>query len=355
LELSLGAGVTVVSGNNGHGKTNLLEAIHWVTQGWSFRTRSFESAVRFGADEAWLRMEGTTHGGRPHRQGMMWRSGELSVKVGVQESKSLSALHGNIYAILLGPEDIEIVKDGPERRRRWIDLLLCQRYPEGLDLLQRYRRILAQRNRFLKDHRGQSATQIVDLPTLEVLTEQLGVLGAAVMVRREALIHELQGEVSRYYAQLSDQAESIEMEYQGSVHMDAEPELAAKLVRKMNAMRTLEFAQGITAAGPQKDELLIRFSGNRASLREAGSQGQCRTTALAMGLVAVDVALGLDSEPPILLLDDIFAELDSVRRSSLAALIRDKQCQVLVATPRAEDLPFHADARLFVAAGKVVQ
>lgn len=354
-EVTIGTGITVVSGKNGQGKTNFLEAIHWVTQGWSFRSRSFESAVRFGADEAWLRMEGTAHGGRPHKQGMLWRSRELSVKVGAQESKGLAALHGNVYAVLLGPEDIELVKDGPERRRRWIDLILCQRYPEGLDLLQRYRRILAQRNRFLKDHRGQSVIPISELQTLDIFTEQLAQLGAAIMVRREALVHELRSEVSKYYAQLSNEAEAIEIEYIGSVKIDVESELASKLLRKMNAMRTLEFSQGITAAGPHKDELLIRFCANRTALRETGSQGQCRTTALAMGLVAIDVALTLDSEPPILLLDDIFSELDTSRRGALAELIRDKNCQVLVATPRAEDLPFHADAHLVVESGKIIE
>lgn len=352
-ELEFGAGITVVCGKNGQGKTNLLEAIHWVTQGWSFRARKFDAATLWNAEEAWLRMEGSAHG-RSHQQALLWRSGDLQVKVNGTESRSLSDLHGAVYAVMLGPEDIALVREGPEHRRRWLDLMLCQRNPENLDLLQRYRRILAQRNRWLKDHKAPSASPTEEeWPVLETLTEQIADLGAAVMVRREALLAELEGEVSSYYTQLSNGAESIQLNYKGSVNLDTQAELKGKLLRKMKAMRSMELAQGVTVAGPHKDDITIVFQESGMPLREAGSQGQCRCTALAMGLVALDVAIGIDAEPPILLLDDIFAELDADRRRAFAECIKAKNCQVFVATPRLEDLPFAADHVLHVECGRV--
>lgn len=352
-EIEFGSGITVICGNNGQGKTNLLEAIHWVTQGWSFRARKFESAVLWNAKEAWLRMEGSACG-RLHQQGLLWRGGEVVVKVAAQESKSLVDLHGHVHAVMLGPDDIALVREGPEHRRRWLDVMLCQRSAENLDLLQRYRRILAQRNRWLKDHKAPAASPMDhEWVVLDTLTGQLADLGALVMVRRAALLTELENGVAAYYAQLSNGSESIHLSYRGSVNLDSQEELRGKLLRKMNAMRAVELAQGVTAAGPHKDDVAIVFGGSGASLREAGSQGQCRSTALAMGLVSLDVALGIDAEPPVLLLDDIFAELDADRRRAFAECIKAKNCQVFVATPRLEDLPFAADHVLRLEQGVV--
>ncbi len=353
-ELRFGPGVTVVAGKNGQGKTNLLEAIHWVTQGFSPRTRSFDGAVKWQADEAWIRMEGLGKTGHPVRQGILWRGGAVVTKVDATESRSLVALHGNLHVVMMGPEDIALIKDGPDQRRRWVDLLLSARYTDGLDLLMRYRRTLAQRNRWLKDRRG--GTQVsspADWQAFEALTEQLSTLGATIMVRRSQLLQELSPQVSAYYHDLSSGAEAVELEYLGSVKVEEGDEsfVQAKLLRKMTAMRTVELSQGITAAGPHRDDIAVRFALHGASLRESGSQGQCRTAALAMGIVALDVGSGKEVEPPILLLDDIFAELDAYRRNALADLIRAKKCQVFVATPRAEDLPFSADAMLHVEAG----
>ena len=359
-ELGFHAGTTVVTGRNGQGKTNLLEAIHWVTQGWSFRSRSFEPALRFGTDECWLRMEGSVHGGRPHRQALWWRKGELSTKVNDEEFRTMAGLHGHLHAVLLGPEDIALVKEGPERRRRWLDVLVAETSVDGLELLQRYRRLLLQRNRWLKDRKGGTVQAApAEWTAFEVLTEELARHGGQIMARRLDLLQRLAPEASRHYAELSCEAEEVAWACTGSVHpptglqgAELATELQGKLQRKMTAMRSVELAQGITCAGPHKDDVLLTFRSG-ATLRETGSQGQCRTAALAMGLVALDVALGADTEPPILLLDDIFAELDAERRSALANLIRTKKCQVFAATPRAEDLPFSADDMLHVKSGAV--
>ena len=362
MELVLGSGITVVNGRNGQGKTNLLEAIHWVTQGWSPRARSLEFAVQWKCTEAWLRMEGTASGGLPHRQALLWRNGSSTSKVAETENRGLAALHGHVRAVMMGPEDIALVREGPEHRRRWIDLLLTGRFPEGLDLLMRYRRILAQRNRWLKDHRGHPAPlNEADRATLDSLTAELARLGAAVIVRRNFLLEELRPLLVELNAQLACGGEMLDVEYvsgvnlSGDASMEQEPGIAEVLLRKLQGVRSWELLQGVTGTGPHRDDIAIRFAGSGANLREAGSQGQCRTAALALGMTALHEAAGLDSEPPILLLDDIFAELDAERRSALAGLIRSQNCQVLIATPRAKDLPFSCDAQVLVENGVAVR
>jgi len=355
-EIAFQPGIAVVAGLNGQGKTNLLEAIHWVTQGWSFRTRRFDDCVRFQAEEAWLRMEGTQQGGHKLQQAIHWTPKQVTVKSAETQGTGMALLHGHLSAIFLGPDDIALVKEGPEGRRRYLDVLLCRQHTDGVDLLTRYRRVLAQRNRFLKDHRGLSLQAgSSDEAVLDALSEQLAHLGARIQMRRQQLWSELEAPIGDYYRQLSQGAEAITGSLRTSVHFEpgmTESDVTGKLHRKLLALRASELQQGITGTGPHRDDLELRFSAG-ASLRETASQGQCRTTALALGLVALDTALAADPEPPILLLDDIFAELDAERRTALAKVIRVKNCQVLAATPRAEDLPFSSDYSLQVHAGVV--
>jgi len=356
-ELSFQPGITVISGRNGQGKTNLLEAIHWVTQGWSFRARRFEDSVRFQAEEAWLRMEGSRQGDQKIQQGIHWTPQRTLVKAGETQGSGMAILHGHVSAVFLGPDDIDLVKDGPEGRRRYLDVLMCRLYPDGVDLLTRYRRTLAQRNRFLKDRRGTYiASGSPDEAVLDSLSEQLALLGARIQLRRQKLWNDLEPHLGEYYRLLSHDAESITGSLRTSVHAEegmSEADVAAKIGRKLLALRNMELQQGITGTGPHRDDLELRFAPDGAPLRETASQGQSRTTALALGLVALDTALHNNSEPPILLLDDIFAELDAERRQALAQLIRTKNCQVFAATPRAEDLPFHSDTLLYVQSGQV--
>jgi DNA replication and repair protein RecF len=157
-------------------------------------------------------------------------------------------------------------------------------------------------------------------------------------------VNEVASIIATYYKTLAAGSDQISCSYKSSVVSSANSfdteKLKSAFAEKLESLESAERLQGITLAGPQKDDLALCSSGHE--LRSVGSQGQCRSAAIAMRFASVDVA-NTHLTPPVLLLDDIFAELDPARRGAVAEVIREKKCQVFVATPRAEDLPFSPD------------
>lgn len=362
-DLPINPGITLISGSNGHGKTNVLEALHWVSQGWSFKSRTFEQTLQFGQSESWLQIEGLRlETQESWRQDLQYKQGQLHVRTPEKEGASSALLHGHFLGKYMGPEDISLVREGPELRRRWLDILLCQRHHQGVEILSKYKRILQQRNRWLKDHKGQVFSQLDNTQKVlwETFSEHLSQLGSQIISMRLQLLREIAQPLYNYYQELSTGAESIDIQYASfykntALNLDhCKPqELQILLRQKLESIRNLELHQGVTGAGPHKDDVLFRFVANQQLLREIGSQGQCRTVALAMGLVSLDIAQFRNHQTPLLLLDDIFAELDASRREALAQLIRGKSCQALIASPRAADLPFAVECQWTIIQGAI--
>jgi DNA replication and repair protein RecF len=342
MDLSMGDGVTVISGKNGVGKTTILEAIHLLCQGFSFRSRDLRELIRWDAPEMLLRGEFSVDGVLATRAFSLNRTPSLTAKMDGVECKSLSAFFGKIPAVIMEPADMELVRGGPEERRRWMDEILCFRKVANLDCLRRYRRVLTQRNQWLR-HNRQGCAVGGDV-LLQVLTRQLVDLGVTIWQERLELVNEVASIIATYYKTLAGGSDQISCSYKSSVVSSANSfdteKLKSAFAEKLESLESAERLQGITLAGPQKDDLALCSSGHE--LRSVGSQGQCRSAAIAMRFASVDVA-NTHLTPPVLLLDDIFAELDPARRGAVAEVIREKKCQVFVATPRAEDLPFSPD------------
>lgn len=337
--LELQGGITVVSGANGKGKTNLLEALHVAATGISFRTRGEDSLVRWGANSLALRLYGEGPYGS-HYQALTWHHSEgRKVKVQEKEGKLLSALLGHVPVVAMTPGDIALVQGAPELRRRFLDSLLCQWRPQTLDILRRYNRILLQRNRWLRD-----AEQPGRGETLDVLSEQLSAWGAKFVVQRQALLRELAGPAAHIYGELSRGSEAFGLRLAYECE-DSVENTQDYLQRELHSKRSAELARRTTLVGPHKDELFLELQGY--SLREFGSQGQCRSAALALRLGASTVLQHQTKQAPLLLLDDIFAELDPHRRAAVGELV-GQGGQVLCATPNACDLPFIGDAEILL-------
>lgn len=354
-DIPLHPGVTLVEGRNGHGKTNFLEALHWVTQGWSFRTRQLPTTIRQGENEAWLQVEGLLENQRTWKQDLLYSPNSIRARTSEGEFSSLTALHGHLWATYLGPQDIALLREGPELRRKWLDVLLTQHYADGVPLLSAYKRILLQRNHFLKMHRGQNSNQLSIEQSLvfETLSTQLATLGARVMLYRQSVLDNVEPYIRDTYAKLAGEQEHIKCFYQSSCHLSMQSSaesIQSFLLEKLQQSKHQEFLIGHTAHGPHKDDVRITFQESGLLLREIGSQGQCRSAALALGLSALNLR---PENPPILLLDDVFSELDSERRIALAQQIRGKSAQILVASPRTEDLPFAVDQQLCVYRGDI--
>ncbi|MFA6341865.1 MAG: DNA replication and repair protein RecF [Fibrobacteraceae bacterium] len=344
MDLSIGDGVTVISGRNGVGKTTILEAVHLLCQGFSFRSRDLRDLIRWDSPEMMMRGELILNDVQSVRAFRLNRSQSLVAKIDGVECKSLSAFFGSSPAVIMEPADIELVRGAPEERRHWMDEILCFRKASNMDTLRRYRRILAQRNQWLRQNRQGVSCAVGGEALLQVLTHQLIDLGADIWRERLELVYEVSGIISAYYKTLANGTDEITCGYKSAVVSDQVPmdieTVKLTFAEKLESLESAERLQGVTLAGPHKDDFTLCSSGHE--LRSVGSQGQCRSAAIAMRFASVDVA-NTHLISPVLLLDDVFAELDLVRRGAVADVIREKKCQVLVATPRAEDLPFTPD------------
>ena len=389
MDCSFDAGINVICGPNGCGKTTILETVHLLAQGFSFRSRDLRELITWKQNEMILRGEFNDEG-RSRMRALRVYSRGCDVRENGESLKSSTSFFGTCPAVIMQPSDIELLRGGPEVRRHWLDEILCYRSSANALVLRRYKRVLQQRNRWLKEFK-QSGSAVGGEDLFRVLTQQLIELGAKLWSARIALSKEVSEIITRYYRKLSGGVDEITCAYKSSIlkSLDAldaaepmsdemmdeipsdavstpgtvtenapdtasaecagagegvsEEMLRNAFARKLADLEYVERLQGMTMAGPHRDDLALCASGYE--MRSVGSQGQCRSAAVAMRFAAVDVASRYLMKP-ILLLDDIFAELDVNRRDAVASLIREKECQVIIATPQAEDLPFKADATI---------
>ena len=380
MDCNFDAGINVICGPNGCGKTTILESIHLLSQGFSFRSRDLRELIRWKQNELILRGEFEDENRTRMRAIRVYSRGS-DVRENGEALKSPTAFFGTCPAVIMQPSDIELLRGGPEVRRHWLDEILCYRSSANALILRRYKRVLQQRNKWLKEFK-QNGSAVGGEDLFRVLTQQLIELGAKLWTARIVLSKEVSEIITRYYRKLSGGVDEITCAYKSSIlktldALDAADPLSDEMMdeipvgenapgaacaecansdatdgvseemlrnafaRKLADLEFVERLQGMTMAGPHRDDLALCASGYE--MRSVGSQGQCRSAAVAMRFAAVDVASRYLTKP-ILLLDDIFAELDVYRRDAVASLIREKECQVVIATPQAEDLPFKADS-----------
>ena len=390
MDCNFDTGINVICGPNGCGKTTILESIHLLSQGFSFRSRDLRELITWKNSEFILRGE-FNDDGRSRMRALRVYSRGSEVRENGESLKSPTLFFGTCPAVIMQPSDIELLRGGPDVRRHWLDEILCYRSASNAQILRRYKRVLQQRNKWLKEFK-QNGSAVGGEDLFRVLTQQLIELGAKLWAARLSLSKEVSEIITRYYRKLSGGVDEITCAYKSSIlksldaldaaesmsdeMMDEIPANAGTLMaaessatyvaggnvpeadstdavseemlknafaRKLADLEFVERLQGMTMAGPHRDDLSLCVSGYE--MRSVGSQGQCRSAAVAMRFAAVDVASRYLTKP-ILLLDDIFAELDVNRRDAVASLIREKECQVVIATPQAEDLPFKADSMI---------
>ena len=381
-------GINVIHGKNGCGKTTVLEAVHLLAQGFSFRAHDLKELIAWNANEMILRGAFEYDGRELARAVQVGRYKNI-VKENGEPLRAVSQFFGTAPAVIMQPSDIELLRGAPEIRRRWLDEILCFRSASNAKVLRDYRRVLQQRNQWLRQFKKDGAA-LGGEDLFHVLTDQLVALGAKLWAARISLSNEISPIITGYYRRLSGGVDTITCNYKSSILKDldaldaavfmdeneleavaaegspqyvpeggdagengaggsagdvpvSEEMLKNAFAEKLVGLEFIEKLQGITMSGPHKDDLALCASGYE--MRSVGSQGQCRSAAIAMRFAAVDVAARYLTKP-VLLLDDIFAELDVDRRGAVASLIREKDCQVLIATPQVEELPFKADAEI---------
>lgn len=345
VTLDLDPGVTALVGANGQGKTNLVEAVGYVASHGSHRVAGDGPLVRRGAARAIIRAVVVADG----RRTLV----ELEINSGRANRAQLNRAPlprarealGVLRAVLFAPEDLAIVKGDPTERRRYLDELLVLRTPRYAGVRADYERVLKQRNALLRSAsgaRGAIRRGGADaLRTLDVWDAHLARHGAELLAARFGLVADLRPHVANAYDTLADPAHGqVDLVYRTSLgdSFGTRPEvesLAAAFRDALTEGRAAELERGVTLIGPHRDELVLTIG--ELPARGYASHGESWSFALALRLAACDL-LRADGDAPVLLLDDVFAELDERRRSRLADLVGGAE-QVLVTAAVSADVP----------------
>ncbi len=359
VDVALESGVTAFIGRNGQGKTNLVEAIDYLSRLSSHRVATDAPLVRAGADQAIVRAA-VVKDGRTAVLEVELNPGRANRgRINKSTLPKVRDLVGLVRTVIFSPEDLTLVKGDPGDRRRFLDDLLVLRTPRLAGTRADYDRVLKQRNSLLKSARfgnRQSA-----LATLGVWDANIARVGAELLDERLQLVAALRPYVGRAYATVARGAgrDDAKIDYRSSIPALAEPDelpdraaLTDALMAEVERRRDDELDRGISLVGPHRDELLLALGDLPA--KGYASHGESWSLALALRLASFDL-LRDDGDDPILILDDVFAELDTERRRQLAELVAGAE-QVLVTAAVAADVPeVLAGARYLVGDGEVTR
>jgi DNA replication and repair protein RecF len=350
LVLNLDPGVTVFIGSNGFGKTNIIEAIGYLTTLSSHRVSTDAPLVRIGTESAYLKGVVENLGRSTTIELEINPSRANRGRINQNAQRSTREIIGHIRSVLFAPEDLALVKGDPNERRKFLDILLVLRNPRYASTLSDYERVLKQRNALLKSAAGMRRVDVSALTTLEVWDQQLVAIGSELILARMQLVSALAKPVAQNYKHLAEGHE-ISLVYQSTTWQDPQnheavelAEVAAGFRIALDGVRKREFERGITLAGPHRDDLFLSLRSH--PLRGYASQGESWSYALALKLASYDL-LRSDGVEPILILDDVFSELDTTRRDRLSVLI-SKNEQILITAAVPEDLPAELDGRRVV-------
>jgi DNA replication and repair protein RecF len=335
LRLEPDPGVNVVVGPNGSGKTNLLEGIGYLSTLASFRSAPNDAVVRQGEDSAVIRGEVERGGSAALVEIELTRHGRNRAQVNRRRLIRTADLLGEVRAVFFLPDDLDIVKRGPAGRRELLDRLAVQLAPAAQLDLAEYDRALRQRNTLLRQSHGLEP----DRATLEVWDDRLSQAGARVVIRRRAAMRALGRHLGDTYSLIAGTPTGVEMRYATgwTEEQDGEvPALAAALAAALRAARRLDRERRATTVGPHRDEPSLWIDGRETRTR--ASQGEQRTLALSLRLASFHSVSEVVGEAPLLLLDDVFSELDLKRSGALSGAL-PTEAQVFVTSARDEEVP----------------
>jgi len=368
LELPLQPGVNLLVGRNGQGKTNLVEAIFYAATLNSHRVSGYLPLVKHQQDKAVMRILA----GFEDRENLIELelnvSGANRARINRSDTPRVRDVLGLVSAVIFSPEDLDIVKRDPSNRRAFIDDLLVQLTPRLAGVFSDYDRVLKQRNTLLKTSRNLPKDS-PGLDTLAAWDDSLIKLGTEIIAFRQELIKRIASPLLSSYEAIADEKNNPSIKYKSSLTGSniAEPEvfvedflvtsdreeIETQFRTKLELVKTKELERGISLVGPHRDDLVLYLGDYPA--KGFVSHGESWSYALALKLASAQLLREeARAGDPILILDDVFAELDSTRRTRLANLVSDNE-QVLITAAVVEDVPTELSAnRIFVTAGEIV-
>lgn len=361
LKITLSPGVTVFVGRNGFGKTNIVEAIGYLAHLSSHRVSTDAPMVRSGTKDARVSATVVNHGRELTAHLLLKPHAANLAQLNRTRLQSPRELLGVLRTVLFAPEDLALVRGEPAERRRYVDDIMCIRQPRLAGVRADYEKVLRQRNALLKTagralRSGyDSADGAAALSTLDVWDQQLSHLGAQLIAARIALLGELAPAIHAAYAAIAPESRTASVEYQSKVDLRALGEakeetlihtpsaeaaspdvIEALMLSELGALRNKEIDRGVSLAGPHRDDIVLRLGQDPA--KGFASHGETWSFALSLRLAEFELLKRDAGSDPVLILDDVFAELDAKRREKLVHLAAGAE-QVLITAAVDEDLP----------------
>ena len=310
-EIKLNENINVFYGENAQGKTNIIESIFLSSIGKSFRTNKEKELIKFNEPKALIEIDYEKSD----------RNGNIKIEIGEKKQiylngiklKKLSELLGNINIVIFTPDDINILKGGPQNRRKFLDIMISQLRPNYMHILTLYNKTLEQRNNYLK----QIKTENKDQNLLDIWDEKLIEYGIKIYEYREEFIEKIKNKINNIHKEITQNKEEIEIEYFSDANT------RQNFINELKSRRKLDIIKGFTTKGIHRDDFVVYINGREVEIY--GSQGQHRTAILSLKLSELNVIYDEIGEYPILLLDDFMSELDDKRRKNFLNNIKDIQ------------------------------
>ncbi|BAZ41745.1 DNA replication and repair protein RecF [Calothrix sp. NIES-4101] len=321
---------TILLGNNAQGKSNLLEAVELLATLRSHRMARDKELVQDSEAIAQIKASLQREVGISDLTLTLRRNGRRTVNLNGENLRRQTDFLGVLNAVEFSSLDLDLVRGSPEVRRHWLDTLLVQLEPVYAYILQQYQQVLRQRNAFLKRH-----LETLNLTALQselsVWDAQLANAGTRVIRRRDRAIQRLAPIASKWHASISGSTEVLQVKYTPNVPLEEtqSEQVQQAFLEKIQQRAVAELHQGTTLVGPHRDEVELTI--NQTPARQYGSQGQQRTLVLSLKLAELQLIEEVVGEPPLLLLDDVLAELDPSRQNQLLDAIQDR-FQTLITT-----------------------
>ena len=310
-EIKLHENINVFFGENAQGKTNIIESIFLGSIGKSFRTNKEKELIKFNEEKALIEINFQKSD----------RDGNIKIEIGDKKQiylngiklKKLSELLGNINIVIFIPDDINILKGGPQNRRKFLDIMISQLRPNYMHVLTLYLKTLEQRNNYLK----QIKLENKDENLLDIWDEKLIEYGMKIYEYRNEFIEKIKNKIKNIHKEITQDKEDIEIKYFSDANT------RQNFINELKSRRKLDIIKGFTTKGIHRDDFVVYINGKEVEIY--GSQGQHRTAILSLKLSELKVIYDEIGEYPILLLDDFMSELDDKRRKNFLNNIKDIQ------------------------------
>ena len=325
LDINLNSKTNVFIGKNAQGKTNLLESIYICATGRSFRTNRDREIISFDKNQAYIGSKMNIGKYERMVEIKLERDKTKRIKVNQTELKNYKELYSGLNVVIFSPEDLKLVKEGPGERRNFLDLEISQIKPVYNYNIARYNKILFQRNNILKSNKFQKDIKSL----LEIFDLQLAKIGTEIVIERNNYINDLSKICKVTHNRITLSKESLDLKYCSNINLfDDKAEMEREYIKKLQKNIEKDIEYRTTSVGAHRDDIIITI--NNKDLKTYGSQGQQRTAILSIKLSEVELIKNERGIYPVLLLDDVFSELDEQRRKYLIKSFRDMQTLITV-------------------------